>query len=324
MPETLDSIAKQIHTGELDSARKALASLPRNEETRGEVKFLEGYLQELGYDREGAVRTYEALLRDDPEHTEAAFRAALLYDQFGDDELAVDMYERCTSRPPTHVNAMLNLALIYEEDGRLDEAESLVRAVLKENPNHARAEQMLKSVESVQEMVMEDPAYRERDGRDAMLDTPVSDFELSVRSRNCLKQMNIRTLGDLLETTEAELLSYRNFGETSLNEIKAMLQQKGLRLGQSLQIPEPLPPVARLPHVSGDASIHLRRPISEMELSVRSRKCLQRLGIATLGELTMRTESELLATKNFGQTSLNEIKQQLETFGLSLRSSAPR
>ena len=47
--------------------------------------------------------------------------------------------------------------------------------------------------------------------------------------------MKIRTLGDLLKITEAELLSYKNFGETSLVEIKAMLSQKGLRLGQGLE-----------------------------------------------------------------------------------------
>ena len=56
---------------------------------------------------------------------------------------------------------------------------------------------------------------------------PITDFELSVRSRNCLKKMNIRSLGDLLKTTEQELLSYKNFGETSLNEIKALLDAKG-------------------------------------------------------------------------------------------------
>ena len=64
---------------------------------------------------------------------------------------------------------------------------------------------------------------------------PVTDFELSVRSRNCLRKMNIRTLGDLTRTTELALLSSKNFGETSLAEIKEMMQAKGLRLGMSLE-----------------------------------------------------------------------------------------
>src|SRR5207302_9180518 len=67
------------------------------------------------------------------------------------------------------------------------------------------------------------------------LEIPVTDFELSVRSRNCLKKMNIRTLGDLTRVTEQQLLSSKNFGETSLSEIKEMMGTKGLRLGQSLE-----------------------------------------------------------------------------------------
>ena len=95
---------------------------------------------------------------------------------------------------------------------------------------------------------------RRGDRRSAVLDIPITDFELSVRSRNCLKKMNIRTLGDLLKTTEQELLSYKNFGETSLNEIKALLAQKGLRLGQAADdprtpcaAPRPPPPPGNVP-----------------------------------------------------------------------------
>ena len=47
--------------------------------------------------------------------------------------------------------------------------------------------------------------------------------------------MNIRTLGDLLKITEAELMSYKNFGESSLLEIKKMLSQRNLRLGQGME-----------------------------------------------------------------------------------------
>src|SRR2546430_12816062 len=131
--------------------------------------------------------------------------------------------------------------------------------------------------------------------------------------------MNIRSLGDLLRTTEQELLSYKNFGETSLNEIKALLAQKGLRLGQAADGEKPtfarVTPVA-MENVSPEV---LTKPVADMELSVRSRKALQRLNINTMGELASRTEAELLGCKNFGQTSLNEIKQQLSSFGMSLR-----
>ena len=63
----------------------------------------------------------------------------------------------------------------------------------------------------------------------------------------------------------------------------------------------------------------LGKNVADLELSVRSRKALQRLNINSLGELAARTEDELLGCKNFGQTSLNEIKQQMTNFGLNLR-----
>ena len=63
----------------------------------------------------------------------------------------------------------------------------------------------------------------------------------------------------------------------------------------------------------------LGKSVADLELSVRSRKALQRLNINSIAELASRTEDELLGCKNFGQTSLNEIKQQLSSFGMGLR-----
>src|SRR5205085_11842667 len=120
--------------------------------------------------------------------------------------------------------------------------------------------------------------------------------------------------------TEQELLSYKNFGETSLNEIKALLASKGLRLGQNAEGATNPALVRRPPVNPGNVPVEtLGKSVADLELSVRSRKALQRLNINTLGELSARTEDELLGCKNFGQTSLNEIKQQLTGFGLGLR-----
>jgi DNA-directed RNA polymerase subunit alpha len=63
---------------------------------------------------------------------------------------------------------------------------------------------------------------------------------------------------------------------------------------------------------------NLFRPVSELELSVRSANCLKNANISLIGELVQRTESEMLKTKNFGRKSLNEIKAILEEMGLSL------
>jgi DNA-directed RNA polymerase subunit alpha len=62
----------------------------------------------------------------------------------------------------------------------------------------------------------------------------VDELELSVRSYNCLKNANIRTIGDLVQKTEAEMLKTKNFGRKSLSEIRLMLQALGLSLGMKL------------------------------------------------------------------------------------------
>jgi DNA-directed RNA polymerase subunit alpha len=67
------------------------------------------------------------------------------------------------------------------------------------------------------------------------LDKSVEELELSVRSYNCLKNANIRTIRELVQKTEAEMLKTKNFGRKSLNEIKDILQTMGLGLGMKLE-----------------------------------------------------------------------------------------
>ena len=62
----------------------------------------------------------------------------------------------------------------------------------------------------------------------------VDEMELSVRSYNCLKNANIRTIGELVQKSEAEMLKTKNFGRKSLNEIKEILSGMGLSLGMKL------------------------------------------------------------------------------------------
>jgi len=63
---------------------------------------------------------------------------------------------------------------------------------------------------------------------------------------------------------------------------------------------------------------NLFRPVSELELSVRSANCLKNANITLIGELVQKSEAEMLKTKNFGRKSLNELKSILEEMGLSL------
>ena len=69
---------------------------------------------------------------------------------------------------------------------------------------------------------------------------------------------------------------------------------------------------------TASANEHLDKSVEELELSVRSYNCLKNANIRTLRELVQKSEGEMLKTKNFGRKSLNEIKEILQTMGLSL------
>ncbi|WP_338865907.1 DNA-directed RNA polymerase subunit alpha [Myxococcus stipitatus] len=85
----------------------------------------------------------------------------------------------------------------------------------------------------------EEPVIAEAPKEEAKLNEnlfrSVDELELSVRSANCLQQANIKTIGDLVQRTEAEMLKTKNFGRKSLKEIKEILAEMGLSLGMKLE-----------------------------------------------------------------------------------------
>jgi DNA-directed RNA polymerase subunit alpha len=93
----------------------------------------------------------------------------------------------------------------------------------------------------------DDAGDGESDRFNENLSRSVDELELSVRSYNCLKNANIRTIGELVQKTEAEMLKTKNFGRKSLNEIKEILTNMGLSLGMKvddkrrMQAPTPQP-----------------------------------------------------------------------------------
>lgn len=271
-------------------------------------------------DREAVISLLRKAVAADPGAHDALFRLAYQLDLLGEEEEAIALYERCAHVQPAPVNALLNLAVLHEDRGEYADAERCLRQVLDTNPTHARARLFMKDVLASRDMVVEEDETRDILRRSAMLDIPVTDFELSVRARNCLKKMNIRTLGDLLRITESELLAYKNFGETSLLEIKQMLAAKGLRLGQLADDHHRHARREVYEHARGSAAeAFLEKPITDLNLSIRARKAIQALNIRTIGDLCSRTEAELMGVKNFGSTSLDEIKERLGELGLSLR-----
>ena len=284
--------------------------------------FAEGRKAENAGDRWNAIEAYEMAFEADPDNPEVCFRLAYMLDLVGEEDEALHLYEQAVQRPNAPLNALLNLAVLYEDRGQYAHAERCLQQVLATDPNHGRARMFMRDVVASKSMVIEDEQARRVDAQSALLDTPVTDFELSVRTRNALRKMNIRTLGDLLRISEAELRSYKNLGEASIEEVRAMLAQRGLRLGQAIEQQSDATRKAvyeQLKSETGQGDEVLNKSVNELNLSVRARKALALLNVQTIGDLAMKTEAELMGIKNFGSTSLTEIREKLEESGLSLR-----
>lgn len=310
----------QILTGDLAGAKKAMNAYEKKASGTADAAYLRGLLLEADGAGEQACASYEQARQAGQGHPRATFRLAYYCDLHGDTERAVELYRECISAPPVYANALLNLSVLYEDAGDYGRASDCLRRILVTQPNHERARLFLKDVDASKTMYFDEDQAKRIAHHNAILDIPVTDFELSVRARNCLKKMNIRVLGDLVRTTESELLGYKNFGETSLKEIKDMLSAKGLRLGQALEEAGQTPIVlGAAPEAPVKDDGILATPVEQIEFSVRSRTALGNLRIKTMGDLASKSEAELLACRNFGQTSLNEIRQRLSEYGLRLR-----
>lgn len=284
--------------------------------------YLRGFCEDQLGNRAGAIEHYGKALEADPEHGPTHFRMGYLADLAGDEEEALGHYRRAAATRPASLHALLNLGVLHEDRGEYSRAAECYRRVLDAEPANERAAMFLRDAEASLHMFYDEEIERKDDRRASVLRTPITDFELSVRSRNCLSKMGVQTLGDLVRFTEQELLAHKNFGETSLQEIKDILAQKALRLGMGRE-PEDEATRAFLgvERPADDRDAILKRPISELELSVRSRNCMATLGVQTIGDLIHHTEGELMSCKNFGQTSMNEIRQKLAEFGLMLRTT---
>ena len=92
------------------------------------------------------------------------------------------------------------------------------------------------SLAEVEEPVLPPEAETEPEKEDSILDDSIETLELSIRSMNCLKNANIRTLRDLVSRSEKEMVEIRNFGEKSLKEVRSKLEVMGLGFGMNLDL----------------------------------------------------------------------------------------
>ena len=306
--------------GDVETAEQILKQVAGEAASRAEYSFQMGCIMADRGDTFGAVEYFERAVDMDPHHARALFWLAAENALHGNDEDAIRLYEQALSKPPYYMGALLNLGLLYEDCENYLSAAYCFRRVLEYDPNNARAELYLKDIDATKDMYYDEDSVKQEQKLQQLLGKPVTDFELSVRSRNCLTSMDIHTLGDLTEVSEQELLGGKNFGETSLHEIRDLLSAHSLRIGQNLHRAKQQEMIIEQENLSPQEQAMMNRPVTDLNLSVRSRKCMSRLGLNTIGALLQRTPDELLASRNFGVTSLNEIRAKLTEVDLKLRN----
>ncbi len=315
-----EAAACQRKSGQLDEAGKTLEAVSAEAEGSADYWCQVGLLSAArGDELAVTIDALERAIAVDPLHSETLFELGVLNDRLGNDDEARDCYRSSLKRYPATVGALLNLGLLHEDRDEFSDAQRCYNRILEAYPNHPRARLFLKDSSASSDLQLDEQQKRQRDKLEQKMVLPVSDFELSVRSRNCLQKMGIHTLGDLARTTEQEILESKNFGETSLTEIKEMLESQGLSLGQFAPEPAAGEPVLPDHEPSADEQEIYSQPITELSLSVRARKCTTKLGITTIGELVRRTAEDLMECKNFGVTSLNEVREKLAERSLRLR-----
>lgn len=302
--------------GRREEALTKIRAFQKTHDGEAELHYQKGRCLEETLDYEAAMEAHERAVELNPQHAAALFRLAFWNDLRGNDETAVDYYEKALAIRPTHVNVLLNLGILYEDSGDYEKASALYDRVLAVDPTHPVAGMYRKDAAASLAMYY-DEALERRQSRTALLfRTPLHEFELSTRARSSLEQMDIRSLGDLARLQEEDLTKSKNLGETSLPELRELLRSKGLHFGMGAEVGGAPAPVALL---EGETADVLTKPVNDLDLSIRCQKCMQVLRIQTVGELSEKTDKELLQCQNFGQTSLEEIQSKLEALGVSLK-----
>ena len=273
-----------------------------------------------------AAAEFEKALSLDHDHNGALFELAYINDLFGNDETAVDFYKRCTERPPVPLAALINLGVLYEDEMRFREAEQCYRQVLAFDPNHPRARLFFKDCRASKGMYYDEEAETRLHRPQAAPGDP---------------RHRLRALGPEPELPAEDEHPHarrpdpdhrgRAPGQQELRRDVALRDQgdddlegpaagHGPGRGRARPADHDHRRPSRSRKCSQEEKALLAKPISDLNLSVRARKCMSKLSIQTVGELIIHTGDELLECKNFGVTSLNEVREKLTELGLKLKN----
>ena len=143
------------------------------------------------------------------------------------------------------------------------------------------------------------------------------DLLITTRTSNCLLDQGIRTIGDLINYKEKQLLTFPKLGLTGLAEIKAVLYDLDLKLGtDEIYIDKTLEQVDVKKDIILDDNLNIDM-LKDWPLSVRTQNCLRELKIRFVGDLVPYSRGELLRSNNFGKKSLEELSAFFNKYSLT-------
>ncbi len=196
---------------------------------------------DLNGDDERAVELYQKCVSLRPSHVGALINLGLLHEDHGQYEEAIRCYRRVLAIDPRHKQAQLYLKdaesslTMYIDVSRskrlrrMDELFSLPAGA--SSPEEALQPGAVAAIgaatpQEASQVAAAGPTPEE----EQTLNTPVEELDLSTRSRKCMQKLGIRTVGELIQQSEQDLLAVPNFGATSIQEVKERLAELGLSL----------------------------------------------------------------------------------------------
>ncbi len=312
---------RSAYMGDAAAALATLDALSGAIEQTAEYLYQRGAtVAALGGNPTEVVALYERAVATDPRHPGALFGLALESDRRGDDERALELCERAVQGYPTHVGSLLNLGLMYEDRLRVRVGPGLLSADTRQLPVRSASPVVLQDAAASGDMFFDEEAQKRNERIESGARHPGDGFRV-VGAQPQLPAENggadagrsdphLRTRIALEQEFRRDV-AHRNPRHAALPTGWTWACYVDRRA-------EPEVPVD-LSDLSPDEQAVLERPIADLNLSVRARKCMVRLGMSTLGELVRKTGDDLLECKNFGVTSLNEVREKLTQLNLKLR-----
>ena len=195
-----------------------------------------------------------------------------------------------------------------------------------------RIEDLMRTIEDLEARLDQAGLDKVPHSKANLLASSIYDYDFSVRTLNCLRAAEIRTVEDLIKYPRARLLKFRNFGKKALTELDEWLDENGLAFAQYedetqeiksekqesqelLQTEEVFTPTIDVPL--------LERPIDYCKFCARTYNGLIAAEIETIGDLTQMRPIDIQNLRNLGQKSVTEVEEWLKAHNLSLAENIP-